>query len=483
MSEQKRSGKGGMAVCSGLFLLKISNDRMEAYLEPQESGASLAAIPPERLKTELDQCGVIYGLLNPPVFRPDGTFLVAKGKPVENGEDAKIKPHVKPAVVRSPKVTDVQHDKVDFRELGTIVNVPAEILLMEKLPPTAGNPGVNVLGVSLPAKSGRDVKLKVGKGVRLSEDELQMFSTEEGKFLVADGRASVLPEHKVTGDVDLSVGNIVFAGKALVISGSVLPGFSVKCKGDVEVGARVHDARVVAGGNLVIKGGVIGEEVVLKSWQDVTVQFMENAGRVEVKGNLVCNDTIIQTNVRVGKNIYATKGKGTLIGGKFVVGGSVYVKELGSEAEVMTEVTVGMNPELEEKKKKLEEDKLIWPEKMNEMLKNINTLKQQKREGGGKLPPEKEEMLKKLNSLLPQVMDQVSKITEREEAMKEEIMRMANEAIHIYGTVYPGVTVKIGGVVRILTSEEHGVILHLDLKNRQIHCRAMSPEERQATPA
>lgn len=472
-----------MAVCGGAYLLKITSDRMQAYLVPQESSASFAALDPQKLRTELDQCGVVYGLLNPPQPRPDGTVLVAQGKAALNGDDAKIKPHVKPAVVRSPKVMDVQHDKVDFRELGSIVNVPANILLMEKIPATNGSPGLNVLGTALAAKAGRDVKLKIGKGVRLSDDELQMFSTEEGKFLVADGRASVLPEHRVSGDVDLSVGNIVFAGKTLVISGSVLPGFSIKCKGDVEVDQRVHDAKIVAGGNLVIKGGVIGEEVVLKSWQDITVQFMENAGRVEVKGNLFCNDTIIQTNVRVGKNLYATKGKGTLIGGKFVVGGSVFVKELGSEAEVTTEVTVGMNPELEEKKKKLEEDKTIWPEKMNEMLKNINTLKQQKREGGGKLPPEKEEMLKKLNTMLPQVMDQVSKITEREEAMKEEIQQMASEAVHVYGTVYPGVTIKIAGIIRILTSEEHWVVLHLDPKTRQIHCRAMSPEERQAQPA
>ncbi len=52
-----------------------------------------------------------------------------------------------------------------------------------------------------------------------------------------------------------------------------------------------------------------------------------------------------------GAAIYA-KGQGVLVGGKYIVGGSVYVRDLGTDAEVQTILHVGVVPSIQGRKQK-----------------------------------------------------------------------------------------------------------------------------------
>lgn len=470
--------KSGVAVCNATYTLKVSKDKLEAVIVPNEGAGNIRDLDFTALLEEIKAKGVVSGFLEKPVPKGNGSFLVARGVAAVNGANAKFQTHVKPAIVRAPKGQSPGEDKVDYRELGSIVNVPKDKLLLEKIPATPGTRGMDVLGQELVPKAGKDLNMKVGQGVVLSDDGMKATSVVEGKFMLADGKASVLTAHTISGDVDLAEGNVAFVGENLVINGTVLPGFKVKCKGNIYVAQGVENAEIIAGGNLEIKGGVIGADLVLKSWGNITADFVENIRKIEVRGNLTITDSIIQAQVKAGKDVTVLQGKGTLIGGKYIVGGSVHVKELGSDAEVVTELNVGMNPELEEKKRKLDEDKAVWPPKMSEILKDTTALKKMQKEEGANFPPEKKELLQKLNDQLPFVMDKVNEITIREEAMAEEMAKTINECVFVYGTAFPGVRVNIGGHARVLSSEENSVVIYFDKAAQKIKLRTMTKEEK-----
>lgn len=470
--------KDGVEVFDGQFILKLSKDRMRAALLPRDQMDEID-VNQERLKVELEGQGVVYGILDKPEPTGKGSFYVAKGKPPAHGEDAKVKMHVKPSVVRAPKMKDPDKDQVDYRELGNVVNVSKDKLLLEKILATEGTPGKDVFGKDIPAKPGKDRKLKGGPGVYFSDDEMKVFAKFDGKFLMADGKPSVYSEHSVTGDVDLSVGNIAFGGTELVISGEVLPGFSVKCRGNVSIGKGVNNATVMAGGNLSVRGGTIGEDAALRAKGDISVDFVENGPVLETSENLHVNDFIVQGKAKVGKKMTALKGKGTIIGGKYVIGGSMYVKELGSDAEIATEVSVGIVPALQAKKQKLEEELALWSDRMNELIKNISALEKMKKDEGGKLSEEKSAQLEKYKSVMPKAMDRVNNLTEMNKAMEEELEQMVNECVYVYGTLYPGVSVRIGSALRTMTAEEEQVVVHFDKTSRQIFVRKMSRQERE----
>ena len=470
--------KGGVAIQDEAFILKVSKDRLLAVAVPKDAKTG-SALDLALLARELDEHGISSGVLPAPQPMNDGSFCVAKGEPPQPGEDAKVKLHVKPAVVRSPKMKDPERDEVDFRELGSIVNVTKDCLLVEKLPPTLGKAGKDVFGTGIPAKAGKDRKLKCGAGVYLSDDETRIYAKYDGKFVMADGKPSVFEEHIVRGDVDLTVGNIAFGGTKLFIQGEVLPGFSVKGRGEVLVKKGVNNAYVMAGGSLTVLGSVVGEQTVLRAKGNVTVDFMENGPRVETAGDLIVNDYIVQSQALIGRNLVAKgKGKCVVIGGRYVMGGSMYVKDLGSDAEISTLVSVGIVPSLQAKKQKLDEDLKLWSDRLNEIIKNISSLEKMKKEMGAEFTEDRLLLLQKYTGAMPKAMDRVNALTEQVKAMEEELGKMVNESVYVYGRLYPGVVITIGSISRTITGEEDQCVAYFDANTRQIFVRKMGREER-----
>ena len=472
--------KGGVEIQNGAFILRVSKDRLQAVVTPKDARAGVP-LDNDLLQKELAENGIVGGVLSTPEPAGGGAVVVAKGTPPVPGENARVKMHVKP-VIPGPQRTDPDKDQVDYRELGSIVNVAKDRLLLEKIAPNLGKAGQDVFGVGIPAKPGKDSKLKYGKGVTLSPDEMKIFAALDGKFVMSEGKPSVFGEHSITGNVDMKEGNIVFGGAKLVISGEVLPGFSVKCRGDIWIGQGVNNSAVMAGGALTVIGGVVGEEAKLRAKGDITVDFVENGPKLETAGYLRVNDVLLQAHASVGKDVVATQGNGTIIGGRIVAAGSVHVKELGCEAEVVTEVCVGLVPSLQMKKQKIDEDLVLWSDRLNEVIKNISALEKIKKELAGKFPEDKSILLGKCKGFMPKAMDKVNLLTEENQALELELEQMVDEPVYVYGRLFPGVVVKIGSLARTITLEEEQSVVYFDKVSHQILVRKMNRNERDAMP-
>lgn len=472
--------KGGVEIQNGAFILRVTKDRLQAVVTPKDARDGVQ-LNHDVLQRELAENGIVGGVLPAPEPAGGGSFSVAKGVAPVPGENARVRMHVKPAVP-GPQRLDPDKDQVDYRELGTIVNVAKDRLLLEKAAPTQGKAGQDVFGVAIPAKPGKDSKLKYGRGVTLSPDETKIFAALDGKFVMSEGKPTVFGEHSITGDVDMKVGNIVFGGSKLTISGEILPGFSVKCRGDIWVGQGINNSTVMAGGVLTVIGGVVGEEAKLRAKGDITVDFVENGPKLETAGYLRVNDVLLQAQASVGKDVIATLGNGTIIGGKIVAAGSVHVKELGCEAEVVTEVCVGLVPSLQVKKQKIDEELTLWSERLNEVIKNISALEKIKKEMGGGFPEDKITLLGKCKAFMPKAMEKVNLLTEEDQALEVELGQMVNEQVFVYGHLFPGVVVKIGSLIRTITLEEEQSVIYFDKETHQILVRKMNRAERDAMP-
>ena len=469
--------KSGVEIQDDAFILRVSKDHLMAIAVPKDAKAG-AGFNMQLLNHELTEHGVVHGVLPEPERLPDGSYCVARGDAPVPGEDAKVKLHVKPSMARSPKMKEGSKDQADFRELGIIVNVAKDKLLLEKMAPTTGKAGKDVFGTGIPAKAGKDRKLKCGTGVYLSEDETKIFSKFDGKFLMADGKPSVFEEHVVKGNLDLAVGNLAFGGSNLVIQGEVLPGFTVKCRGNITIQKGITNSYIMAGGNLTVVGSVVGEQTVLRAKGTVTVDFMENGALVETASDLIVNDYIVQCRAMVGKNLVVKgKEKGVVIGGNYIVGGSMFVKELGAEAEITTTVSVGIVPSLQAKKQQLDNELKLWSDRLNEIIKNISTLEKMKKEIGAGFPPDKAALLQKYAAAMPKAMERVNHLTEETKSMEEDLEQMVNENVYVYGKLYPGVVVNIGSVTRVMTSEDERCVIYFDKESRQIFIRKMSKDE------
>ncbi|MFW5906201.1 MAG: FapA family protein, partial [Desulfobia sp.] len=180
-------------------------------------------------------------------------------------------------------------------------------------------------------------------------------------------------------------------------------------------------------------------------------------------------------------DIKALKGKGGILGGDYIAGGSIYALELGSDGEVVTSVTVGLNMSVEKRKTKIEQAKKILRPRLNEYLKSVNTLTEMKKSKSIYFTDDNARALARMNKILPQLMDKDSILSQKEKALEKDLQKGAKQCVYVFGTLFPGVKVTIANASRVINSMEESVVLEYREKQQKINIRPMSDEEKKMT--
>jgi len=114
-------------------------------------------------------------------------LLAAEGQYPRDGKNAYVDYKVK--IDKSTiKFEEDDSGKVDFRNLELLENVVVGQLLAVKVPLEEGIPGRTITNRIIPAKSGKDVSIKYGKGTILSEDETELTAEINGQVVYKLGR-------------------------------------------------------------------------------------------------------------------------------------------------------------------------------------------------------------------------------------------------------------------------------------------------------
>ncbi|MDO9190763.1 MAG: FapA family protein, partial [Sulfurimicrobium sp.] len=240
--------------------VEISADKMSAWLTvtPPCGGA---AVTKAQIDRALSAKGVAAGIQDRAIDQvlADGTadrMLIAQGRQVVHGEDGRLECLIPMVKDRHPHLDE--HDIADYRDLGGIVTVHQGERLMQKHPPTLGEGGENVLGQVIPAKPGKEAMYAPQlKGAMVDpEDPAFLISEIPGQPVEVSHGMTVEPTVTLQA-IDLSTGNLDFDGTVNVI-GDVHAGMSIRATGDIHVGGTVEAATLDAGGDVVVKGGIIG---------------------------------------------------------------------------------------------------------------------------------------------------------------------------------------------------------------------------------
>ncbi len=228
-------------------------------------------------------------------------------------------------------------------ELGTLKTVEEGALLAEKTPATTGREGVDLFGKPAKAAPGKDVKLLSAGNAKVSEDGLRCTAETSGVVtLVGVNKIGVFQHYAVPGDVDYSTGNLTMDG-TVEVKGWIRSGFSVQASGDIFVGRGIEDARVEAGANIEVNGGIMGgESTTVRAGGDIKARFLEST-KIAAGNNVIVNESIIRSNVSAGGRVEATSGKGCIIGGTTIGIKGVEAKKLGSIGGAVTLVSAGID--------------------------------------------------------------------------------------------------------------------------------------------
>lgn len=216
----------------------------------------------EGAMAKLAEAGIVYGIDAAAVNtltaeRPSIPMLVAKGREPEEPVDGSIKFFFTEI---GEKDIDPNATRVDLYDRISIPWVQPGDVLAEKTDPQPGKPGTDVYGKPIRPGNYRNPVLSAGEGVELVNEGRQAVAVREGRPILEGKTIKVIPTFVVPKNADASTGHIRFSGDVMV-SGDVLDRIEIISGGVVEVRVLVSHAKVMGQQGVIVRKGVIGAQI------------------------------------------------------------------------------------------------------------------------------------------------------------------------------------------------------------------------------
>lgn len=344
------------------FIFNISSDKLSLYLTllPAEGGEPIG----DKVEQALMQQGILHGILRSELDAALAkgqceNVLIAQGDPVQPSREASFVSLLDN--IRNRKRHSDADKVVDFRDLGNLLIVQPGDALMRRIPAQPGKNGIDIFGQSILAEAVQDTPFPASiKGAQPADDDPDLLlASSTGQPVQHDNCVVVNPVIEVA-NVDLDSGNITFEGTVRVL-GDVKAGMHLIVTGDVLVEGTVESAEVVAGGDVSVRGGVIGHaEVVAGSLErpdaasrircggSLQALFLENT-HVEASKSILVENSVRQCDLTAGHTIQVGKAGsklGHIIGGRCRATHTIHAGSIGTSAGTATRILVGFDPYL-----------------------------------------------------------------------------------------------------------------------------------------
>lgn len=335
-------------------IVQITADGMEAYImlvTPDDGGEYTV----ESLQKALDERGVKYGIDESALkeLADEKKYgletLIARGTEAVDGKDGYYDYKFNCNFDKKPLIKP--DGTVDYWSVKSIESVVQDQVIAEYHPCVEGTDGKTVTGKPIPAKRGREQLPLKGKGFERRDDNTYV-ALMSGKIETQNDRVVILPVHELSGNADLSSGNIDFHGD-VVIHGSVESGVIVKASGTITVDGIVEACTLEAGKDIILRSGMLGgNKASVKTKGSITAKFFEFT-RIECAGDIRA-DVLMDCQVQCFGKIIMNGKRGSIIGGHTHGVRGIEVTTLGNDAEKKTVIMTGASPEEYAKLKQLE---------------------------------------------------------------------------------------------------------------------------------
>ena len=431
--------------------VSIGSNEMEAYLYlpvPQAGSYTM-----EEVERALAQKGVVYGIkrdvlermVSERAYRRE--VLVAEGVPMKEGEDGHYDYHFNMNLDGKPTIRP--DGSVDYWSVNRVEVVKEGQVIAEYRPAIMGENGTTVKGRPVTAKRARELAPLKGKGFTRSEDNLVYTADFDGKIEMKNGRVTVSRVYEISGNADLSVGNIDFNGDVLV-HGNVCAGVSIRAAGTITVDGIVESSDLWAGKDIILRGGMMGgSKSTVFTKGNITAKFFEYTV-VEAWGEIQAQ-VFMNCQVTCRKKILLSGKEAGIIGGKVHAIQGIEAGDLGNDVEIRTEVRVGNDVEVLRRIKALQKETadmrsmLEKVEKGLEKLAGMKTLE--------KNDPRKMQLLRAKIQDSAELDKRMAELNQLEQQLADA--RDAN--IRVIQNVYPGVMVIIDEARMFVRSRESHV--------------------------
>jgi uncharacterized protein (DUF342 family) len=449
---------------NGEFIIKVADDKMTAWLTmtPAYGGTPVTF---EQIRQSLKEKGIVSGLITSvelETLLKEGQatdYPIAQGRPAVPGLDAQFHSLVPEIQERRPQIT--KHGLADFRDLGQLILVKQGDPLMRRTLPTEGKVGENILGQPLIPKPSRNTPfISDLKGAMLDPDDGELLrATIIGQPLLFPNGVMVSPTITVP-QVNIATGNLSFDG-TINILGDVMEGMKVYALEDIFIGGTVEAAEIEAGGNISIKGGIIGNSVTsggsaismggkISCKGSVSARFAKYVS-IDAGTSIIIEEYSMNNHLTAINQILVGKpgGKtGLLSGGAASAMMLIQASSVGSAVGTKTYIQAGINPHTLEQLDIIEQEIEENEKKQGNITKIISFVESN---------PEKDKnsLLKKARRTLAKLTAEIAQRQADRESLLSEMSFAEYAKVVVGQTIHNGVEIRIGSQ-RWRAKEEQG---------------------------
>lgn len=392
------------------------------------------------------------------------SVVASEGIPPQQPREARLE-ILFPLEGRRPPSMEHTEAKVDYRDKGEIYSVETGEVLAVLEPAVPGVPGRDIFGNVIEVPDPPRSPLTVGNGVA-SEDGRTFTATTTGQPMFRGNRLLVKPVVVVRGDVDFSVGNVLFEG-SIIVRGNVREGFLVSAGVDVEIFGNVEFASIRAGRDVHVHGGILGETSDIDAQGKVTMRFMEG-GTVTADGDVIAASHFMHAKIFSGKSVLVEGRRGA---DKGILGGSIVALEridavaAGSPMGTRTHLAAGIDfrtrnriEALEARIRELQE----MAAKISEVMKRSVT--RFVRDGRIVLPSDIQGKMELLIQHYNASIRELNHLQDERVALRNRMEQNVKNGgyIKVKQKLHPGVVVEIRGIRREIRDELRFVSFRID---------------------
>lgn len=338
--------------CEFVISIEENGNKAYAYI-PWVSGN---IVTKEDIYHDLERREIVYGIKKEAIEdlidrkRLNEKVLIAEGIPAQRGKDGWFEFFVRLDLPRIPApLPDGGVDYVNI-EAFEMVDEGEKLAVYHKA--QKGISGKNIYGETIYAENGTEKKPLRGVGFTIAQDGVTYVSKMNGKFEYTAGRITITNILVVREDVTAVTGRLEVDGSVYVV-GSIYSGGYIKASGDIIIEQNVEAARLIAGGNIMIKQGSCSKnDCFIEAGGEVSGSFFE-AVNITAGGNVKAN-YIMNSNINTMGKVIVSGSKGVLLGGTIRAVRGVDTYNLGNRLHLKTVLDVGRNELYEKEQAKYE---------------------------------------------------------------------------------------------------------------------------------
>lgn len=363
-----------------------------------------------------------------------GRYLIAEGRPAVEGEDGGF---VRNKSLKRKDAKPEDDAPVDYHAFNTIITVEKDTAIGRITPAVPGKSGVDVHGKTLePARCVAEVQLQ-STVRRAADDPCVMIATIPGKIVFKNGALSIDEVITIKGDVDFRCGNID-ASTDVSIDGTILDQFEVKSAKSISVRGTIQAAKVEAGDDVLVDGGIIGHHKgSVRAGGRIVAKFAEDAD-LKAESDIEITKEVMHSRVYCRGKLSVTRGA--------IIGGQVYAREgaelvaIGSEAFIPTSVIVGIHPSVLQAADKTHEEMRAKQKTLERIREGVKPLLACMK----RLTPDQKEQATELLFKADCMASEISETEAKCEEMVKEARSDNPPTVLVTKTIHPGVRIRIG---------------------------------------